>query len=199
MKRPLFRAALPVLLLALVIAAPGQAAGIFHFTPADYMYGPYTGGHPYSYNVAYGYGLPFSAADTFRPILYANAGMYIPWPGNPNVPPPLASRWHSHDYESAPSEVILESAPSALPGSVLGLQPAVVGVHLPPDAELWFDTLKTTPTGSDRVFSSPPLESGKDFHYVLRARWNDNGKVAEQFQTVSVRAGQRVQVMFPKR
>jgi uncharacterized protein (TIGR03000 family) len=181
----------------LLTAGPGQAAGLFTFTPADFLYGPYTGGHSYSYNVAYGYGLPFSAADTFRPVPYANAGMFIPWPGNPDIPPPLFARKPYHAYVVTPP--LEEVAPQALPADVLGPQVAVVQVRVPPGAELWFDGEKTAQTGADRVFTTPALESGKEFHYIVRARWNDNGQSTEQFRTITVRPGQRVQVLFPVR
>ena len=51
--------------LVLVLASSGAgSAGLFHFTAQDYAYGPYSGGHGYSYNVAYSYGLCFSADES---------------------------------------------------------------------------------------------------------------------------------------
>src|SRR5947209_10362410 len=63
-------------------------------------YGPYTGGHMYSYNVAYGYGFAFSAADTWRrdPLAYPAspyAYPYGPYPPRrllcPPAPPAYAA------------------------------------------------------------------------------------------------------------
>jgi uncharacterized protein (TIGR03000 family) len=42
-------------------------------------YGPYTGGHGYSYNVAYSYGFAFSAADTWRRDIFAYPGGIYPY------------------------------------------------------------------------------------------------------------------------
>ena len=67
--------------LALVGVALGivpARAGLFDRGIGSAMeYGPYTGGHAYSYNVAYSYGFAFSPADTWRrdPLAYP-AGIY---------------------------------------------------------------------------------------------------------------------------
>src|SRR6476659_539532 len=58
---------------------PSANAGLFTWGPQDYKYGPYTGGHGYSYNVAYSYGFPFSAADTWRRDVYAYPGGIVPY------------------------------------------------------------------------------------------------------------------------
>src|SRR5437879_3899193 len=93
---------LPALALALASAAPA-GAGFLGFGegigPAMW-YGPYTGGHMYSYNVAYGYGFAFSAADTWRrdPLAYPYgpyAYPYGPYPPRrflcPTAPPAYAA------------------------------------------------------------------------------------------------------------
>jgi uncharacterized protein (TIGR03000 family) len=78
-------------------------------------------------------------------------------------------------------------------------QPATVEVHLPADAELYFDGHRTTKKGSDRVFHTPALEKGKSYHYDVRARWIEDGKVVEQTQRVGVYAGAQEAVVFPKK
>ena len=62
-------------------------------------YGPYTGGHRYSYNTAYSYGLSFNAADSWvaRPVAYPGGVypyrpyerpiLYRAWPASPRGPP----------------------------------------------------------------------------------------------------------------
>src|SRR5690348_6865172 len=81
------RTLLWALLLAGLVAPSGTAtAGIFfgNGIGGAMYYGPYTGGHAYSYNVAYSYVLPFSPADTWRKdILAYPAGVY---PYRPPVP-----------------------------------------------------------------------------------------------------------------
>jgi uncharacterized protein (TIGR03000 family) len=74
---------------------------------------------------------------------------------------------------------------------------AKVTVILPADAELFFNGTRTTKTGGQRVFFTPPLEVGKPFHYEVRARWKEGGKVIEQKQKVRVTGGANVRVEFP--
>src|SRR5438270_3402526 len=66
------------LLLVLALGGLPARAGLFDRGIGGAMYyGPYTGGHAYSYNVAYSYGFAFSPADTWRrdPVAYP-AGIY---------------------------------------------------------------------------------------------------------------------------
>jgi uncharacterized protein (TIGR03000 family) len=73
----------------------------------------------------------------------------------------------------------------------------MIGVRIPPNAELWFDGDKTSQTGVFREFVSPPLETGKTYNYELKARWTrEDGSPVEQKRTVAVHAGQRVGVDF---
>jgi uncharacterized protein (TIGR03000 family) len=76
-------------------------------------------------------------------------------------------------------------------------QPAHVEVHVPDDAQLWFDGQRTTQTGSERFFHTPPLEKGKSYHYDVRARWVQDGRTFDQTQEVAVYAGGQVSVTFP--
>jgi uncharacterized protein (TIGR03000 family) len=73
----------------------------------------------------------------------------------------------------------------------------VVDVHVPtPGARVWFDGAATRQTGTERLFASPPLKPGKDYHYTVRARWTANGRPVERTRVVAVRAGERVAVDF---
>ena len=66
-----------------------------------------------------------------------------------------------------------------------------------PDAEVWIGTAKVTPTGSERSFESQPLESGKGYDFEFIARWtNDNGMTLAESRTVTVAAGDSVDVDF---
>jgi uncharacterized protein (TIGR03000 family) len=62
---------------------------------------------------------------------------------------------------------------------------------------IWLEGTKTLQTGTSRAFISPPLEAGHRYVYEIRARWQQDGKEVEQAQTVTVRAGSRVRVLFP--
>ena len=47
--------------------------------------------------------------------------------------------------------------------------PATIIVSLPADATLTIDDAATVSTSSLRVFTSPILPNGRDFHYTLKA------------------------------
>jgi uncharacterized protein (TIGR03000 family) len=68
--------------------------------------------------------------------------------------------------------------------------PATIIVSLPADATLTIDDAATTSTASPRVFTSPVLPAGRDFHYTLKAQIVRDGKTVEVSKEVTVRAGQ---------
>jgi uncharacterized protein (TIGR03000 family) len=74
--------------------------------------------------------------------------------------------------------------------------PATVEVRVPADAKVWFDGSPTTMTGDNRIFTSPPLEPGKTFHYEVKAQWMKDGKPVEKTHSIQVGAGKRSLVDF---
>ena len=77
---------------------------------------------------------------------------------------------------------------------------ATIAVNLPEGARLTFDDEPTVSTGSDRLFITPPLERGKDFHYTLEAKLTRDGKTETTSKQITVRAGEqtRVDLRFAK-
>jgi len=73
---------------------------------------------------------------------------------------------------------------------------AYVRVHVPADAEVWFEGQPTQQRGSDRLFVSPPLKPDTNYSYEIRARWMDNGREVDQTRTARVRAGSEASVDF---
>jgi len=71
---------------------------------------------------------------------------------------------------------------------------ATIVVSLPADAKLTIDDEATTSTSDRRVFVSPDLPTGKEFHYTLKAEVMVNGKAEVVSQVVSVRAGEESKV-----
>ncbi len=67
---------------------------------------------------------------------------------------------------------------------------------VPAAAELFVDGVKTTQTGADRVFESPPAEAGAEVRYELTARWVENGAPVERTRAVSGKAGETATVNF---
>lgn len=71
---------------------------------------------------------------------------------------------------------------------------ATIAVTLPEDAQLTFDGEATVSTGSSRLFITPPLEQGRDFHYTLDAKFIRNSKAETTSRQITVRAGQETRV-----
>jgi uncharacterized protein (TIGR03000 family) len=82
------------------------------------------------------------------------------------------------------------------PPGTTGDMRALVDVMVPADAQVWFDGESTSQRGTDRLFRSPPLESGQNYSYEVKASWTESGKQVEQTRKVRVRPGERVQVNF---
>jgi uncharacterized protein (TIGR03000 family) len=68
--------------------------------------------------------------------------------------------------------------------------PATILVDLPNDAKLLIDNEATTSTGTSRVFQSPELNPGKEYHYTLTAEVVRDGKPIKAEQVVTVKAGE---------
>ncbi len=86
--------------------------------------------------------------------------------------------------------------PATLPAPVAEAAAAVILVVVPADADIFFDGSPTTQTGTERSFSSPPLEPGLTYQYTIRARWTQDGRPVEQTRRVNVKAGDRIRVDF---
>ncbi|HVS40392.1 MAG TPA: TIGR03000 domain-containing protein [Gemmataceae bacterium] len=73
-------------------------------------------------------------------------------------------------------------------------KPATIRVTLPADATLTIDGEPTQSTSADRQFQTPPLETGKEFHYTLRATVVRGDDTVSVERRVAVRAGQESDV-----
>jgi uncharacterized protein (TIGR03000 family) len=72
--------------------------------------------------------------------------------------------------------------------------PARIRVLLPADAALTVDGRPTRSITDDRLFVTPPLQVGKDFHYDLRARFVRGDEVVTVERIVTVRAGEETTI-----
>ena len=69
-------------------------------------------------------------------------------------------------------------------------------VEVPADAKLYIDD-QLMKTGSNlRVFSTPNLEAGQAYYYVVRAEVTRDGKKVEQTKRVIVRPGEEAKASF---
>jgi uncharacterized protein (TIGR03000 family) len=64
------------------------------------------------------------------------------------------------------------------------------------EAKVWFENEATRQQGTDRLYTSPPLEKGRAYYYTIKASWMENGREVTREQTVPVRAGQQVVANF---
>lgn len=182
-------AVLGAVALAWGLTAGGATAGLFH-GPWDLSLGPYLGGPGYSYNTAYSYVLPFTAAPAASIWTYPNQ-----WPIFPNYANPFYVGGKYHHGVYAPDWMFEGPLPE---GPVVPMMRcAVVRITVPEGAAVWFDGNPTQQTGTERKFSSPPLPPGNSYHYEIRARWLEGGKPVEQTQIVGVRGGEHHHIAFP--
>jgi uncharacterized protein (TIGR03000 family) len=83
------------------------------------------------------------------------------------------------------------------PGAAAPVQPAPVRVtvHVPPDADVWFNGNQTQQKGPVRQFMTPPIADG-NYKYEIRAAWRVDGQLVTLARTVAVRPGINVDVDF---
>jgi uncharacterized protein (TIGR03000 family) len=160
----------------------------YNYGMSPYYYGtsPYYNGTTYTYNAptytgsAYVYGTPTYTGGTtlYSPSSYAlmpqNYMSFYP-PNFPQGSPAVGSTGF---------------------GTTANSNQALVEVRVPANAQVWFDGDPTQQRGTDRMFVSPPLQSGKRYHYDVKAQWNENGRTVDKTRTVHVEPGAHVTVDF---
>ena len=73
---------------------------------------------------------------------------------------------------------------------------ATIVVTLPAEARLTVDGNATASTSDRRTFLTPPLETGADYVYTLRAEIVRDGNALVRTKEVAVRGGQTTNVPF---
>jgi uncharacterized protein (TIGR03000 family) len=73
-------------------------------------------------------------------------------------------------------------------------RPATLIVHVPENATLLVNDKRMRSTSSTRLFYSPPLESGKTYHYDFEARMDRDGQTVKARKRVEVGAGDRREI-----
>jgi uncharacterized protein (TIGR03000 family) len=75
---------------------------------------------------------------------------------------------------------------------------ALLDVRLRPDARLWFNDYPVRQQGPERAFQTPPLKPGRNYYYVVKASWAEDGRPVEQTRRVPVHAGEHVVLDFTR-
>ena len=72
---------------------------------------------------------------------------------------------------------------------------ALIELHVPANAQVWFSGDETTQKGADRSYVTPDLDRDRKYAYQIKVRWTDkDGKQLEREKRVPVRAGDRLNV-----
>jgi len=157
----------------------------YGYRPYGYAsyYGGYRGFYPQSYYGSYYYPGNYGYNNNY----YYSNGTYASTPS-------------AFSYQSFyPSEGTFGATTNAEQANVALIQSndaAHIFVRVPPDAEVWFGNIKTNTLGVERSFVSPPLESGYEYTYRIRARWDENGRTIDRTRTLSVQPGRMYQLDF---
>jgi uncharacterized protein (TIGR03000 family) len=189
----------------------GVSVGNPYYGGYGWGYGGYA---PYGYSTGwYGPGYVYGSSYNW-PSAYYRPGAY---PGNYYAGSYYTPSYYGTSYAPGytyspttlyPSQMVasttgttgylggMTNTQSFYPPNVQDNRTAMVNVQVPPDAEIWFEGEKTSQTGASRLFRSPPLETGQNYSYDVKARWMENGKPIEQTRTARVRAGEMAQVNF---
>lgn len=80
--------------------------------------------------------------------------------------------------------------------SSLEFAPATIVVTLPADAKLMIDGAVTASTSATRTFNSPPLKTGQEFYYNLKAVVVRDGETISASSRITVRGGKETRVVL---
>jgi len=127
---------------------------------------------------SYGYGGYYG--DRYRYGAYPRTYGYYDYPEYYDTYPAT-----TQDYSYYPPETVTPST-------------AQIRILVPdPNARIWFNGAPTNQRGTNRVFTTPPLNDGYTHTYEIHARWmNADGQAMDQTRNVEVQPGQAVNVNF---
>jgi uncharacterized protein (TIGR03000 family) len=198
MNRPIRIASLAGLLTVLTLteAAPAQffwrgGRGTFITTPFfSYSRGYYPGWYGYGGYSGWGWGDRVYYSRRMPGRYYYDSAYYRPYSSGY-----LASPYYTYASSAMPDTGTYQSF-YAGPGRT-GSE-ALVRINVPnPEANVWFDDALTQHKGWDRLYISPPLETGKSYTYHIRASWvGPDGQQVTRERQVEVRPGQQTNVTF---
>lgn len=175
-------------------ARPGGSSGAYH--PGGGPSGAYRSGvnHypsyiPYrGYGYGYGYGYPYLGIGigiggyNYSPYSYGNLG----------------SSYYNSYYPPAAFSGNLYPPPTIIPTEPVN-NDARIEVRLPvADAVIALNGDLTRSTGTERLFSTPPLESGFTYSYQIVATWMQGGEKVRVERTIQVAPGRTTLVDFTR-
>jgi len=181
---------------------PGYSSGYYNQGYYNPGYGYYNSGY---YNPGYynsgSYGTGYYNQGAYNPGYY-NSGSYSTGYYNPGS---YYSNMNS-GYNNMPaysengsmmanqSNSNFQSGTSGYysPSDSMNNRSILVQLHVPADAQVWFDGNATQQQGEWRDYISPPVDTDKPLQYEVRVSWTDaNGQKVDKTQAIKVRAGHR--------
>jgi uncharacterized protein (TIGR03000 family) len=157
----------------------GAGYNVSGYMPNTYGYGNYS----YWPNATYNYGMTPYYNNTYA---YSSPT----YTGGTTLYSPSSYAMMPQNYVSFYPPNFPQGSPAV--GSTTSNNQALIEVRVPQNAEVLFDGEPTQQRGTDRLFTSPPLEPGKRYHYDVKARWRDGDRTVEKTRTVHVEAGRHV-------
>lgn len=131
-----------------------------------------------------------AARQTGKPAeLYATGSGSKP-AGVPTIVPP--SVFPSGETKNDPRPLL----PPVAVTPAVAQDRAKITVKLPPGAVLFVDGRRNERTDATREFTTPTLQAGKEYSYVMKAEWRRNGQPESQEQKIEFRAGEQLTVDF---
>lgn len=125
---------------------------------------------------------------------YGNFGNYgmVPYIGAPAFAPPVISVQpvgNSTQLESKP-------VPSRPQVELNRTGTASIVVKVPAEAKVFVNDYQMKSTSTERSFTSPELDRGRDYYYTIRVAVEKNGKTVEDSRRVLIRAGETSSLAF---
>lgn len=166
-----------------MIYPSGYYTNTYYFAWYYPWYANYNYSHGWYANWWHGGGYAWYSGQQFPP------NFRIPGIPYPPPPAPVAKKDGPAPKKDAPKkDSPKKEAPKKAPG--------VVSIQLPPDAKLWFNGVEAAGSGATRTYTTPELEPGRDYEYLLEAEVIREGQVVKFTASARavVRAGEVTEV-----
>jgi uncharacterized protein (TIGR03000 family) len=167
---------------AALLLTPALAAAQVYVAPAAV---PYPGSAQAATSQVYHY---------FNGVPYYQ-GFYYPGPAG-TYPGLLDELFRTPTGFDIPNLIVITPVvPSSATEAVVATVPtpatetATLDIRLPADAELYLQGRKSSQTGSERYFVTPPLAQGQTFTCRIKAIWREDGRDREVVRTIVLASG----------
>jgi uncharacterized protein (TIGR03000 family) len=156
----------------------------------DPYYGGYYGNRYSFYGSPYwgGYSYYYPGNNYYVAPSYAYGNTYYSSPGMAYSSPSYAPGTVIRDD----SGVIRQTSYSSPGANIINLRVMVPD----PNARVWIENQEMSIKGPERLFFSPPVETGKSYSYTVKASWLENGKEVNREKKLDVQPGLEYIVNF---